>query len=109
MNYIANFLFFFPSTATVYGLGTYFAVDASYSANPLYSVPSTDGTQLMFVSLVLTGHYTKGESDMKVPPPHSLQDPNDRYDSVVNNMQTPSMFVVFHDCQAYPDYLITFK
>ncbi|KAK2869106.1 hypothetical protein Q7C36_000977 [Tachysurus vachellii] len=100
---------FAAQNGTLYGHGTYFAVDASYSAKPKYSVPSSDGTQLMFVTLVLTGRYTVGKSDMKVPPPRSLQDPIDRFDSVVNNMQNPSMFVVFHDCQAYPDYLITFK
>ncbi|TSN12215.1 Poly [ADP-ribose] polymerase 14 [Bagarius yarrelli] len=94
---------------TIFGHGTYFAVDASYSANPAYSPLSNDGTQLMFVSLVLTGHYTKGSGDMKVPPPRSSQDPNDRFDSLVDNIQNPSIFVVFHDCQAYPDYVITFK
>ncbi|XP_060795064.1 protein mono-ADP-ribosyltransferase PARP14-like [Neoarius graeffei] len=100
---------FAGQNGTMYGLGTYFAVDANYSANPRYSVPSADGTQLMFVTLVLTGYYTQGQSDMNVPPPRSPQDPNDRFDSVVDNLQKPSMFVVFHDCQAYPDYLITFK
>ncbi|XP_027034050.2 protein mono-ADP-ribosyltransferase PARP14-like isoform X1 [Tachysurus fulvidraco] len=100
---------FAGQNGTVYGHGTYFAVKASYSADPTYATPSTDGTQLMFVTLVLTGRYTDGKSDMKVPPPRSSQDPNDRFDSVVDNMQNPSMFVVFHDCQAYPDYLITFK
>lgn len=63
----------------------------------------------MFVTLVLTGHYTQGASGMKAPPPRTSNDPNDSFDSVVNNMQAPGMFVVFHDCQACPDYLITFK
>ncbi|XP_049338892.1 protein mono-ADP-ribosyltransferase PARP14-like [Astyanax mexicanus] len=100
---------FAGQNATRFGIGTYFAVDASYSSNPVYSKPAADGTQLMFVALVLTGQYTQGQSDMKTPPARSTQDPNDRYDSVVDNVQKPSMFVVFHDCQAYPDYLITFK
>ncbi|KAL7875713.1 hypothetical protein AOLI_G00106760 [Acnodon oligacanthus] len=100
---------FAGQNATKFGLGTYFAVKASYSAHPTYSVPAADGTQLMFVVLVLTGHYAQGKSGMKTPPPRSSQDPNDRFDSVVDNMQNPEMFVVFHDCQAYPDYLITFK
>lgn len=87
--------------ATRYGVGTYFAVNASYSANPLYSVPASDGTQLMFVARVLTGNYTQGQEAMRILP--------DNFDSVVDNTQDPSMFVVFHDCQAYPDYLIKFK
>ncbi|XP_022534288.2 protein mono-ADP-ribosyltransferase PARP14-like [Astyanax mexicanus] len=100
---------FAGQNATRFGIGTYFAVDASYSSDPVFSKPAADGTQVMFVALVLTGQYTQGQSDMMTPPPRSTQDPNDRYDSVVDNVQKPSKFVVFHDCQAYPDYLITFK
>ncbi|CAI5669249.1 unnamed protein product [Oreochromis niloticus] len=100
---------FAGQNATSYGRGTYFAVKASYSAKPTYSKPAADGSQLMFVARVLTGVYTQGQSDMKVPPPRNPQQPHDRYDSVVNRMYNPSMYVVFHDNQAYPDYLITFK
>ncbi|KAG8006072.1 Poly [ADP-ribose] polymerase 14 [Nibea albiflora] len=100
---------FAGQNATAYGQGTYFAVKASYSANPTYSRPAADGTQLMFVARVLTGIYTQGRSDMKVPPPRSYLQSDDRYDSVVNRRDNPSMYVVFHDNQAYPDYLITFK
>ncbi|XP_071774139.2 protein mono-ADP-ribosyltransferase PARP14-like isoform X1 [Centroberyx gerrardi] len=100
---------FAGQNATAYGLGTYFAVDASYSANPTYSRPAQDGSQLMFVARVVTGDYALGQSNMKVPPPRDPQQPHDLFDSVVNNLQSPSMFVVFHDNQAYPDYLITFK
>ncbi|CAK6978811.1 protein mono-ADP-ribosyltransferase PARP14-like [Scomber scombrus] len=97
------------ANVTAYGLGTYFAVHASYSAHPTYSKPAMDDTQLMFVARVLTGIYTQGRSDMKVPPPLSDQQPHERYDSVVDKMDNPNMYVVFHDHQAYPDYLITFK
>ncbi|XP_056090726.1 protein mono-ADP-ribosyltransferase PARP14-like [Rhinichthys klamathensis goyatoka] len=98
---------FAGQNATVYGNGTYFALDASYSAHPTYAVPAADGTQLMFVACVLTGHYAQGQTGMKTPPVRLAPDHN--YDSVVDNIQNPSMFVVFHDCQAYPEYLITFK
>ncbi|XP_043099357.1 protein mono-ADP-ribosyltransferase PARP14-like isoform X2 [Puntigrus tetrazona] len=97
---------FAGQNATLYGHGTYFAVNASYSARTTYAVPAADGTQLMFVARVLTGHYALGQGDMKTPP---VRVAPDLYDSVVDNMQNPTMFVVFHDCQAYPDYLITFK
>ncbi|XP_038587306.1 protein mono-ADP-ribosyltransferase PARP14 isoform X2 [Micropterus salmoides] len=100
---------FAGQNATAYGHGTYFAVNASYSAHPTYSKPAVDGSQLMFVARVLTGIYTQGQSNMKVPPPRSDQRPHDLYDSVVDNIVNPSMYVVFHDNQAYPDYLITFK
>ncbi|KAI3375719.1 hypothetical protein L3Q82_004023 [Scortum barcoo] len=100
---------FAGQNATSYGRGTYFAVKASYSAHPTYSRPAADGSQLMFVARVLTGIYTQGQSDMKVPPPRNHHQPHDRYDSLVDRMHKPSMYVVFHDSQAYPDYLITFK
>ncbi|RXN18966.1 poly [ADP-ribose] polymerase 14-like protein [Labeo rohita] len=93
-------------SATVYGHGTYFAVNASYSAQTMYAVPAADGTQLMFVARVLTGHYAQGQADMRTPP---VRVAPDLYDSVVDDEVNPSMFVVFHDCQAYPEYLITFK
>ncbi|XP_054916113.1 protein mono-ADP-ribosyltransferase PARP14-like [Poeciliopsis prolifica] len=97
---------FSGKNATAFGQGTYFAVNASYSVD--YSSPAADGTQTMFVARVLTGFFTLGRSDMRMPPPRDIQQPHDRYDSLVNNIDNPSMFVVFHDNQAYPDYLITF-
>uniref|UniRef100_A0A3B3DQ84 Poly [ADP-ribose] polymerase n=1 Tax=Oryzias melastigma TaxID=30732 RepID=A0A3B3DQ84_ORYME len=100
---------FAGQNATFYGEGTYFAVNASYSAQSTYSKPGADGSQLMFVVRVLTGVYAQGQSGMKVPPPRNAQQPNERCDSVVDNTSNPSMYVVFHDDQAYPDYLITFK
>lgn len=106
---VAKIFIFVGLIATLYGEGTYFAVDASYSSHPTYSKPAADGSQLMFVARVLTGVYTLGQSGMKVPPPLDDQEPHIRYDSVVDKMDRPSMFIVFHDDQAYLDYLITFK
>uniref|UniRef100_H2LUQ0 Poly [ADP-ribose] polymerase n=1 Tax=Oryzias latipes TaxID=8090 RepID=H2LUQ0_ORYLA len=100
---------FAGQNATAYGEGTYFAVNASYSAQSTYSKPGADGSQLMFAALVLTGVYDQGQSGIKVPPPRNAQQPHERYDSVVDNLSNPNMYVVFHDDQAYPDYLITFK
>ncbi|XP_046896608.1 protein mono-ADP-ribosyltransferase PARP14-like isoform X2 [Hypomesus transpacificus] len=100
---------FAGQNATSFGKGTYFAVNASRSANPTYSRPDQDGNQLMFVARVLTGQYTQGKANMIIPPPRSPQLPNDRYDSLVDDIQNPTMFIVFHDDQAYPEYLITFK
>ncbi|XP_037334946.2 protein mono-ADP-ribosyltransferase PARP15 [Pungitius pungitius] len=100
---------FSGQNGTSYGKGTYFAVDASYSAHPTYSAPAPDGSQLMFVVRVATGIYAAGQSHMRTPPTRGGQRPDERYDSVVDDVGRPSMYVVFHDDQAYPDYLITFK
>lgn len=102
----SSFLFI---SAASFGHGTYFAVNASYSAKPTYSKPTADGTQMMLVARVLTGIYTLGQRDMKVPPHRSGGQSHDTYDSVVDAIINPSMYVVFHDNQAYPEYLITFK
>lgn len=45
---------------------------------------------------------------MKRPPPMSSSDPHILYDSCVNNITSPSMYIVFERDQCYPQYLITF-
>ncbi|XP_071344165.1 poly(ADP-ribose) polymerase family member 14-related sequence 1 isoform X2 [Trachinotus anak] len=94
--------------AACYGNGTYFAVDANYSASNTYSRPNQNGEKFMYLCRVLTGDYTRGQQNMIVPPakgPVSIH----KYDSVVDNVTKPSMYVIFHDSQACPEYLITFK
>ncbi|XP_042068614.1 protein mono-ADP-ribosyltransferase PARP15 isoform X2 [Haplochromis burtoni] len=94
--------------AALYGNGTYFAVNASYSANDTYSKPNQNGEKFMYVCRVLTGDFTLGQKGMVTPPAKKLGS-TDLYDSVVDNIANPTMFVVFHDTQACPEYLITFK
>lgn len=96
-------------SATHFGHGTYFAVNASYSANSTYSKPAADGTQLMIMARVLTGAYTVGRRDLWVPPPRKGEHSQESFDSVVDVLTKPTMYVVFHDDQAYPEYVITFK
>ncbi|XP_060053091.1 protein mono-ADP-ribosyltransferase PARP14-like [Erinaceus europaeus] len=95
--------------AVKYGKGTYFAVNASYSANDLYSRPDINGKKHMYYVRVLTGMYTRGDKSLLVPPPKNSENPTDLYDTVTDNVQNPSLFVVFYDYQSYPEYLITFK
>ena len=87
----------------------YFARDARYSAG--YAVSGgglgTAGRHMYFAR-VLTGQYTQGDRSMLVPPAKSPTNQNVLYDSVVDNVGSPSIFVVFYDAQAYPEYLITF-
>ncbi|MED6251548.1 hypothetical protein ATANTOWER_032550 [Ataeniobius toweri] len=94
--------------ATCYGKGAYFAVNANYSAQDTYSRPNQKGEKFMYLCRVLTGDHTLGQQNM-IAPPSKGASAVDMYDSVVDNMTTPSMFIVFHDTQAYPEYLITFK
>ena len=74
-----------------------------------YSKPDSNGYCYMYVARVLVGKFTAGKGGMKVPP--SRNDPNNPgllYDSVVNDVGDPSVFVIFLDHQCYPEYLITF-
>ncbi|XP_034371290.1 protein mono-ADP-ribosyltransferase PARP14 [Arvicanthis niloticus] len=95
--------------ATAYGKGTYFAVSASYSASDTYSRPDANGKKYMYYVRVLTGNYTNGNSSLIVPPSRDPQNATDLYDTVTDNDKNPSIFVVFYDNQAYPEYLITFR
>ena len=95
------------SVATVYGKGVYFARDASYSARDQYSPRDANNYKYMFLAKVLVGDYTVGNSSCITPPAKSANG-LELYDSVVDAVNTPQIFVIFADAQAYPDYLITF-
>ncbi|XP_047730766.1 protein mono-ADP-ribosyltransferase PARP14 isoform X2 [Prionailurus viverrinus] len=94
--------------AVAYGKGTYFAVNARYSASDTYSRPDKNGKKHMYYVRVLTGTYTRGNQSLIVPPPKSPNNPTDLYDTVTDCVHNPGLFVVFYDYQAYPEYLITF-
>ena len=63
-----------------------------------YTRPDSTGERCMFVASVLIGKTILGNSSMKVPPRG--------YDSTTDNNQ---IFVVYHDAQAYADYLIKYQ
>ncbi|XP_078357765.1 protein mono-ADP-ribosyltransferase TIPARP-like isoform X2 [Oculina patagonica] len=94
---------------TVYGEGSYFAVNASYS-NKYSSSQSEDKTRFMFLASVLTGEYKLGGRDLRRPP---LKDPSnpasDLYDSCVDKEEDPKIFVIFNDEQCYPLFLIKYR
>ena len=86
----------------------YFAVESSYSAQDKYSVPDSSGLRYMFVCRVIIGEYTLGNKDMKTAPPLTPGS-NAVFDTLVENVKSPTIFVALTDAQAYPEYLITFK
>ncbi|XP_066580303.1 protein mono-ADP-ribosyltransferase PARP12b isoform X2 [Amia ocellicauda] len=89
---------------TAYGKGTYFATDASYSHT--YSASESD-RRLMFVARVLVGEITGGKASYLRPP--SKDDGKTFYDSCVNNVSHPTVFVVFEKHQIYPEYIIEYR
>uniref|UniRef100_UPI003AAA2BFC protein mono-ADP-ribosyltransferase PARP14-like n=1 Tax=Centroberyx gerrardi TaxID=166262 RepID=UPI003AAA2BFC len=93
--------------AAMFGNGSYFAVDPAYSARG-YAKPDALGHKRMYLARVLVGDFIQGRAGM-VTPPSKGSGPADLYDSVTDNTANPTMFVIFSDIQAYPEYLITFK
>ena len=86
---------------TLYGEGAYFARDAEYSHD------FTKGPErYMFVVNVLVGQYALGAGSYRRPP--ELPGRRELYDSCVNDMTDPSIFVLFDKNQYYPQYLIKY-
>lgn len=92
----------------MYGDGVYFAKQAKYSSNSRYSQPDLLGQRYIYLARVLTGEYAQGSKGDIVPPAKSPTSPNILYDSVVDNVNKPGIYVIFQDAQAYPEYMITF-
>merc|ERR1719263_41663 len=97
---------FAGKNAVKYGKGVYFATEATYSAN--YCFPDGDGKCYMFLCRVMVGEYCKGSDGVLVPDVRNW-DTHQLYDSTTNNVREPSMFVTYHDAQAYPEYLVEFE
>lgn len=94
--------------ATVYGEGSYFAVNASYS--DAYAKKDANSSQFIFLVKVLVGTYTKGDSSYRRPPPKQPSNPSsDLYDSCVDDEYNPTIFVVFDTDQFYPEYIIEYS
>lgn len=93
---------FCGKNATMFGKGVYFARDASYSSHKTYAMPDTGGRQYVLACKVVVGEYACGVKDAIAP---SIRDPRTQslYDSTVNRMDNPGIYVTYHDAQAYPE------
>jgi hypothetical protein len=94
------------ANAHVFGKGVYFARDASYSISPQYARPDADGVQRMFLVRVIVGEYCQGRSHMTVP---DVRHGEMLYDTSVDDVSNPRIFVTYHDSSSYPEYLIRFS
>ncbi|XP_054242952.1 protein mono-ADP-ribosyltransferase PARP12-like [Indicator indicator] len=90
---------------TMYGKGSYFARDASYSHE--YCSPHS-GRYSMFVAQVLVGDFVKGKPEY-LRPPSRASNSNRLYDSCVDDLTDPSIFVVFEKHQIYPAYILEYS
>lgn len=97
---------FCGKNATRFGKGVYFARDAAYSSSKTYSAPDSSSVQYMFLCRVVVGEFCQGRNEAPAP---DVRTGHQLYDATVDNMSSPSIFVTYHDAQAYPEYLVHFK
>ncbi|XP_070612404.1 protein mono-ADP-ribosyltransferase PARP12-like [Erythrolamprus reginae] len=91
---------------TAYGKGSYFARDAAYSDD--YSRGASFSVKSMFLAKVLVGDFTTG-SPLYLRPPSKDNQSSLFYNSCVDYLTDPSIFVIFEKHQIYPEYLIEYK
>ena len=93
------------STTAVYGTGTYFAKKASYSVGFGYC-PLHLGYQYIMLCKVIVGDSINGRQSMKKMPKklNGME-----YDTLVDDVNNPSIYVVWRDYRAVPMYLIKFQ
>lgn len=101
------YLLFVSQTGCIYGLGVYFATDAGFSALH-YAKPDSNNRKYIYKAKVLSGDFCAGSGSMKTPPPKNPKNPSEKYDSVVDDVNNPRIWVVFNDHLVYPEYVITF-
>uniref|UniRef100_A0A1A8KC07 Poly [ADP-ribose] polymerase n=1 Tax=Nothobranchius kuhntae TaxID=321403 RepID=A0A1A8KC07_NOTKU len=112
------------SHGDVYGKGSYFARDAKYSSKFCHTTGKHNTTlqrhglappifanephhKTMFLARVLVGEYTVGRP-MYCRPPSKDASFTNFYDSCVDDMANPKIYVIFDSNQIYPEYLIEF-
>jgi len=93
--------------AALWGLGTYFARDANYVADSHFcGAPASDGSRQMLMCLLMIGMPCVGDPQHRGVLPFRRK-PH-RYNSSVDSLSSPEIYVVQHPGAAYPAYLITF-
>lgn len=93
--------------ATLWGLGTYFARDAKYVADGGFcGQPGPDGMRRMLMCQLAVGMPCLGDPNHKGVLPFRRR-PH-RYNSSVDSLSAPEIYILQHPSAANPAYLITF-
>uniref|UniRef100_A0A8C4NAB3 Poly [ADP-ribose] polymerase n=1 Tax=Eptatretus burgeri TaxID=7764 RepID=A0A8C4NAB3_EPTBU len=87
----------------LYGKGVYFAKNATYSDR---YVTEAQFSKQMILARVLVGEYMQGKETYRRPPEKA---PNILYDSCVDDISNPEIFVIFEKDQMYPEYLLEYE
>lgn len=97
------------SVGQLWGAGIYFARDAQYVAEPPYVVTTDQGEKQVLLCLVEVGMPCAADpkhvgAQALLPFRHAKH----RYNSTVDSLSNPEIFVVQQNWQAIPSYLISF-
>lgn len=96
------------SKTTLWGTGSYFARDAQYpDDHGFFGEPRPDGTKDMLLCLVVTGMSVLGDEAYAIMPYRNGT--NHRYNSFVDSMSDPEIFVVSNSAAVLPAYVITYS
>mmetsp|Transcript_10723 Transcript_10723/g.16115 ORF Transcript_10723/g.16115 Transcript_10723/m.16115 type:complete len:328 (-) Transcript_10723:159-1142(-) len=89
---------------SAFGSGVYFSNNIKTALQ--YAPVNNDGFQCLLLSRVIVGESCVGYQSYKVPPckPNTLQ----QYESMVDNVYSPSVFVITKDNQCYPEFMVKF-
>jgi len=95
------------SKTAMWGAGSYFARDAQYpDDHGFFGEPRADGTKDMLLCLVVTGMSVLGDEAFAIQPYRNGT--QHRYNSFVDSMSNPEIFVVNRSCAVLPAYVITY-
>ncbi|XP_068218015.1 protein mono-ADP-ribosyltransferase PARP11-like [Palaemon carinicauda] len=88
----------------MYGRGSYFSNSAAVASR--YCQPSMNGHCFLLVAEVIVGEVTKGDSSMTRPPKN--RSTNELYDTTVDDLSAPKIFVKYDKQEYCPLYIIQF-
>ncbi|CAF1327135.1 unnamed protein product [Rotaria sordida] len=96
-------------TSGRWGIGTYFAQNASYSCKG-YAFKLPNGKRQVFLAQVLTAdvYDCPSEPSLRRPPKKNESISGRRYNSVSGDTGGSKVYIVYENRVAYPAYLITF-
>ncbi len=87
---------------TEHGQGIYFSSSAKHAAQ-------FSDTGHVVVAYVLVGDYVTGQPSDSRPPAKDPNNPAVLSDSCVDNIDSPSMFIIFQSDQVYPRFIVHFQ
>jgi len=89
----------------MWGRGTYFAADASYSSNYAYT---GWGAKTIILARLVIGDAVKLCADSSLTQCPDKPDGKRRYDTVTGTTQGSKVFIVYENGRAYPEYLVRY-